>query len=82
MSGSDKRHLLRAFGFRAGYLLLAWALCLAIVGFGPGGGMFAALVTVLAWLIPVSAPVLLWLDWRWLKAHGREVNRFGLRRRG
>jgi hypothetical protein len=75
------QHLRRAFAFRAFYLALAWAICLAIAGFGPDRGGFAALIVALAWLIPVAAPVLLWLDWRWLRAHPDAVNRYGLRRR-
>lgn len=73
--------LRRAFAFRAGYLALAWLACLAVVAFAPGEGAFALLVTVLAWVLPVAAPVLLVLDWRWLKAHPEAVNRWGLRRR-
>ena len=75
-----RQHLRRAFAFRAGYLALVWVLC--VLALDPDDyGAFATVVTLLGWAIPIAAPVLLWLDWRWLQAHADEVNRFGFRRR-
>jgi len=78
MEGRD--HLRCAFAFRAGYLAFAWVLCLVFVD-PEADGAFASIVSLLAWAIPIAAPLVLWLDWRWLNAHAGKVNRFGFRRR-
>lgn len=77
---SPPDHLHSAFAFRAGYLVLAWLFCLALSGPAPSG-MFPALVHLLSWALPAAAPLILWLDWRWLRSNAHRVNRFGLRRR-
>lgn len=76
----DSAHLRRAFAFRAAYLALAWGLCLAFAD-PSAEGAFVAVVMILAWALPIAAPIILWLDWRWLQAHPDAVNRFGFRRR-
>jgi len=75
-----RAHLRRAFLFRAGYLAAAWLLCIALQD-PDATGVFATIVTLAAWGIPLAAPFILWLDWRWLSGHPDEINRFGLKRR-
>ena len=79
-SPDTRSHIRRAFAFRAGYLALAWLACLAFHD-PEATGVFASVITLAVWAIPIAAPLILWLDWRWLSAHADEVNRFGLKRR-
>lgn len=78
---ATRRRLRQAFLLRAGFLGLVWGAC-ALLADPASAGVFSALLIVLAWGLPVAAPLLLWLDWRWLHSHPDEVNRFGLRSRG
>jgi len=77
---SSRDHLRSAFAFRAGYLAIAWLLCLAFAEPNPSG-VFPTLVSLLARALPIAAPLILWFDWRWLRRHADEVNRYGIRRR-
>lgn len=74
-------HLPRAFAFRIAYLALAWAGCLTVARLAPQDGSFALIATLLAWLLPITAPIILALDWRWLTSHPEAVNRWGFKRR-
>lgn len=80
MPESADRHVKTAFAFRMGYLAAAWG---AAVVAAPrvADGTFGAVLMALAWGLPVVAPGVAWLDWRWLKAHPAQVTRFGFLRR-
>lgn len=73
-------HIKRAFAFRMGYLAAAWLALLVAAPPAPTGA-FGALLWALARGLPLAAPLIAWLDWRWLTAHPGAVTRFGFKRR-
>ncbi|SFJ04051.1 hypothetical protein [Celeribacter neptunius] len=71
MSGaaSVKRRLMA----RMALLLAVWLVVLFVARGASPDGMFGALLIVLSYGIPIAAPVIAWLDWRWLnKQEGGE----------
>lgn len=51
---------------RAALLLLVWLGVLAARPFVVADGVFGAVIILLTYALPVAAPLILWLDWRWL----------------
>lgn len=56
----------RRFARRMGLLAATWIVVLLVARRVEGDGAFGALVVVLVWALPLAAPLIAWLDWRWL----------------
>lgn len=59
--------LKRRFMIRMAILALAWIAVLIVARGAEPDGVFGALMIVLSYGIPIAAPLIAWLDWRWLQ---------------
>lgn len=63
---TERATLKRRFLARAALLAAVWLVCAVLARGIEADGAFGAVIHLLAVGLPFAAPVILWLDWRWL----------------